>query len=109
MTYFLIPYSANAPSNGLIEYRVPIPLSNIEFWVEVDSFADGGAGGSFTVFITKNGVQANIGVNMFSTGAFASSPGPVAFSPGDRFGLAMNVSGTVGVFVDFTVFVRGII
>src|SRR6202142_4576747 len=94
-------------SGGLMQWHVPFALVDIEVFLNVDSWADGGTGGTYSVTLMKNGATTAANVTVTSTGTKLLSGGPISFVAGDRDGFQAVGTGTVGVRTDFCLFARG--
>lgn len=106
-TYGIRPYAAT-PNGFIVQWRVPINLQDMETYVDVDTWADAGTGGSYTVTLLKNGAATAYTATITATGMTLLTGGPVTFSAGDLYGWKIVGAGTVGVFTDFTLTARGI-
>jgi hypothetical protein len=107
-TYNMKPYSAVFSSVGPIQWRVPVALSDIDTWLQVDTWVDAGAGGNYTVVLLKNGAATAHGHVVSGTGIQQLAGVAVSYAAGDLYGYNVIGAGTVGVRTDFTVFARGI-
>jgi hypothetical protein len=94
-------------SGGLMQWHVPFALADIEVFLNVDSWADAGSGGTYSVTLMKNGATTASNVTVTSTGTKLLSSVPVTYVAGDRYGFQVTATGTVGVRTDFCLFARG--
>jgi hypothetical protein len=90
-----------------MQWHVPFALADIEVFLNVDSWADAGSGGTYSVTLMKNGATTAANVTVTSTGTKLLSGGPISFVSGDRYGFQVTATGTVGVRTDFCLFARG--
>lgn len=103
------PYSSTMDGAGQPFWRVPIALSSIETWLNITQYNDAGSGGSLQGDLLKNGINPVSGIVQSATGLGQFTQPSGAFAAGDRYGYLFFAGGTNGVFVDFTIFARGIV